>query len=150
AARRRPGLYHGAQHPAHPRGQGSRGPPRGRQGVSLLREGGAGGRRQERPVAAPRQDLRRIRRAAADPDGERSRPVPRGAQAPARPARRAAGQEPRRPAMIAAWMGYCLLITATLALVGWLLERIATVQRRPRRWVWTGVLLASAVLVAVS
>lgn len=52
--------------------------------------------------------------------------------------------------MIASWMVYVLLVSAALAAVAALAERIATVQRWPRRGIWIAAILATAVLVVVS
>jgi len=52
--------------------------------------------------------------------------------------------------MIAPWMGYVVVVTALLAAVAAMAERIATVQRWPRRWSWVGAIATLAVLVGLS
>ncbi len=52
--------------------------------------------------------------------------------------------------MIAPWMGYVLLVTGLLSLVAAMIEKVATVQRLPRRWIWAGAVAALMLLVALS
>lgn len=48
--------------------------------------------------------------------------------------------------MIAAWMAYALVIAALVSVAALIAERIATLRRRPARWIWVAALLLSFLL----
>lgn len=52
--------------------------------------------------------------------------------------------------MIAAWIGYCLLVSALLGLAALLAERALGHYRKPVRWVWAGAIAGSLLLPVVA
>ncbi len=48
--------------------------------------------------------------------------------------------------MMAAWIGYCLVISALFALAAWAGERALAHYRKPVRWVWAGAIGGSLVV----
>ena len=54
--------------------------------------------------------------------------------------------------MLASWIVYASLVSIVLSIAGFALERLASAQRWPRRWIWMGTLVASVAwpLVAIS
>jgi hypothetical protein len=52
--------------------------------------------------------------------------------------------------MIAPWMAYVLVVSALLAVVATMVERVAVVQGWTRRWIWAAAIVACVTLIAVS
>jgi TonB family protein len=52
--------------------------------------------------------------------------------------------------MIAAWIGYCLLVSALLGLAALLAERALGHYQRPVRWAWAGAIIGSLTLPALA